>query len=205
MDDIAIAPGFEDTEGVRREGRLKVWRFLTLLLTALAIALPFAHLMEMPAKRTFAPDLYRVINQNLYWAFGVYGAAIEVGAVLACIVLAFLVRGRRPAFALTLGAAVIVATAHVLYWVLIAPVNVEIAAWAAGSVPPEWASLRDRWEFSHAARALLMLAAFGCLLASVLAETPARRVELAHPGEEDVPTRIALRERDPNRTGIASD
>jgi hypothetical protein len=194
MSEMAVAPGFEGTAGVRRAGRLRAWRFVTLLLSALAIALPFAHLLEMPAKRTFAPELYRVINQNLYWAFGTFGAAIEVATVLACIALAFLVRGRRPAYALTLAAAVLVVTAHVVFWVLIAPVNAEIAAWAPASVPAGWPGLRDRWEFSHAIRALLFLSAFGSLLASILVETPLRWVPReAFSVDDEDSIRIALR------------
>jgi Domain of unknown function (DUF1772) len=174
------------------------WRFVTLLLVALAMTMAFAHLLEMPAKRGLDAELYRTINQNLYWGFGTFGAAIEVGAVLSSIVLAFVVRGRRPAFSLTLTAAVLVVAAHLVFWVFIAPVNAEIASWAPGSVPAGWASVRDRWEFSHAIRAVLMVTALGFLVASVLAETPARTADQTGRPREDEPlTRIALLNRRP--------
>lgn len=197
MEDVVVDPTRVATgEAVHRGAHLRAWRFVTLLLSALAIALPFAHLLEMPAKRGFEPELYRVINQNLYWGFGTFGAAIEVGAVLACLALAYIVRGRRPAFSLTLTAAVLVVAAHLVFWIFIAPVNAEIAAWAPGAVPAGWTDVRDRWEFSHAARAVLMIGSFAFLLGSVLAETPARSADQLVRTEDEVSgARIALRQR----------
>jgi hypothetical protein len=197
MEDMVVAPTRgAAAEAVHRGAHLRAWRFVTLLSSALAIALPLAHLLEMPAKRAFEPELYRVINQNLYWGFGTFGAAIEVAAVLACLGLAFVVRRRRPAFALTLSAAVLTVAAHVVFWMFIAPVNAEIAAWAPGGVPEGWTALRDRWEFAHAVRALLFIGGFGFLLASVLAETPARSADaVVHARDEVTGARIALRER----------
>jgi hypothetical protein len=197
MEDVVVDPVRVGAgELVHRGAHLRAWRFVTLLLTALALSLPFAHLLEMPAKRGFGPDLYRVINQNLYWGFGTFGAAIEVAAVLACLALAFVVRGRRPAFPLALTAAVLMVAAHLVFWIFIAPVNAEIAAWAPGAMPTEWTDLRDRWEFSHAARAVLMIVGFGFLLASVLSETPARSADAFVRVEDDATgARIALRQR----------
>jgi hypothetical protein len=59
--------------------------------------------------------------------------------------------------------------AHVLFWLLVNPVNQQFAAWTPDAVPPDWIRLRDQRKFTHAARAGLFLPGFCALLASVFA------------------------------------
>ena len=69
-------------------------------------------------------------------------------------------------------AAVLFALALVLWWVLVYPVNVELAKWVNGPVPADWTDYRARWEWGHAIIALSSLLGFAALVASVLADTP---------------------------------
>jgi hypothetical protein len=41
-------------------------------------------------------------------------------------------------------------------------------------LPPAWTLLRVQWEYAHAVRAVLQVAALGALVLSVIAETPRR-------------------------------
>jgi hypothetical protein len=59
--------------------------------------------------------------------------------------------------------------AHVLFWLLVNPVNQQFAAWTPDAVPPDRIRLRDQRKFTHAARAGLFLPGFWALLASVFA------------------------------------
>lgn len=61
---------------------MNAWRFITLVLTALAIGAPLAHVLEMPVRRTYDPALYVTVTHTLYRYFGIAGAMIEVGAVV---------------------------------------------------------------------------------------------------------------------------
>ena len=45
-------------------------RFAALILTALSLGLSFAHVLEMPAKLAYPPDLYLAVQNSLYVAFG---------------------------------------------------------------------------------------------------------------------------------------
>ena len=78
----------------------------------------------------------------------------------------------RPGFRLALAATILFGLAIALWWVLIYPVNVELAKWVNGPVPGDWKSYRARWEWGHAAISLVELAGFGALVASVVADTP---------------------------------
>lgn len=150
--------------------------FITLLLAALAIGAPLAHVLEMPVRRTYDPALYVTVTHTLYRYFGIVGAMIEVCAVVAAVIWAARVgrsrtsppSARRWAIA---GAACLV-LAHALFWLLVNPVNEAFATWTPAAVPADWTRLRDQWEFTHAARGGLFLLGFSALLASVLAIRP---------------------------------
>jgi len=165
---------------------LRSWRFLTILLASLSLAMSFCHVLEMPARRSWDSTLWvaTTVQGNLYRMFGPAGVGpwIDGGAVLAAAVLIFLVRQRLPAFWLTLAGAVCLTAAQGTWWALVFPANLELANWLSGPVPPDWAQWRDRWEFGHAAVAVIKLIGFGALVLSVLAETPSDR----HTGSSDV-------------------
>jgi hypothetical protein len=172
---------------------LRAWRFVTLLLTALALTMTSAHVLELAPKMRYDAELYTAVNATLYRYFATVGAVYTLGSVAAAGVLAYLVRGRRSAFGWTLAGGICLLLAFGSWIVLVAPVNRDIAAAlssAPGSVPEMWMRLRPRWEYGHVTGFAIQLAGFCLLLASVLVETPgpeARRpagrpIEL--PGEE---------------------
>ena len=159
---------------------LTLWRFITVMLTALSMATVFCHLMEMPAKLSIGGGLWLTLLQTLYPpTFGSFGAVFEVGALIATLVLAFLVRDRQPAFRWTMVALFCLVAAHAIFWTLIAPVNATLGPLTPETLPPDWSALRDRWEYSHATRAILELVALGALVISMLREIP-REIPARH-------------------------
>lgn len=151
--------------------RLRAWRFITLILAALSMGMAWAHVLELGPKMALAADEY-ILVQRIYQAFGSLGALIEPGAILAAAILVVLVRGRRPAFALSLVGAALLALAFVVWIAFVQPANAELATWEATGAPGDWIRIRDQWEYAHAARFVLQLGGFSLLLASLLAETP---------------------------------
>jgi hypothetical protein len=149
-------------------------RFVALWLAALTLDMGFCHLMQLPARMGWDQYLWvgSTVQGGLYSLFGSIGAVIDVAAVIALALLAYLVRERRrPGFRLALAAAILFALALVLWWVLVYPVNVELAKWVNGPVPADWTDYRTRWEWGHAIISVLELAGFAALVASVLADT----------------------------------
>jgi hypothetical protein len=154
---------------------MNAWRFITLVLGALAIGAPLAHVLEMPVRRTYDPALYVTVTHTLYRYFGIVGAMIEVGAVVGAVGAAGLGTSRtspRSARRWAVAGAACLVLAHALFWLLVNPVNHAFASWTPAAVPPDWTQLRDQWEFTHAARAGLFLLGFCALLASVFAAPP---------------------------------
>lgn len=152
---------------------LRTWRLVAIWFTALSMAPALAHLLEMPAKLGYDGPLWWIVQQSLYGpGFGTVGAFCEVAAVVTTVVLAILVRDRRPAFAWTAVGALCVVAAHASFWVWIAPVNAVIASLPPDALPSNWSDLRTRWEYTHAVRAVLQVIAVGALVQSLLVEIP---------------------------------
>lgn len=161
---------------------IKSWRFITLLLVALLTGLAFAHVLERPAKMLYDAALYVTVQKTLYVAWGPpnVGGILEPTAILATIVLAFLVRKRKPAFWLSLGAAMALLLAFpVVFFVFVAPANEAFRAATPTSIPSNWMELRASWETGYTIRFVLQLTALGSLILSVLLETRESTAESA--------------------------
>jgi Domain of unknown function (DUF1772) len=133
-----------------------------------------AHALELPGKMRLAKKAY--VQPIYYPGFTIAGIAEPIGLVVL-LLLVFLTPLWTAAFWLTLAGFVAMLAMHLLYWLLTHPVN---NFWLADFKPkglgasffgdpfgrtksgkplatPNWTILRDRWEYSHAARAILAL------------------------------------------------
>ncbi|MCC6589816.1 MAG: DUF1772 domain-containing protein [Bryobacterales bacterium] len=152
---------------------IQLWRLTSMMSTAVAMSAAFAHLMEMPAKMRFDKRLYVDLHRTLYPNFGRIAGTPEIVAVLTTGALAVWTRRHRPsAFAATVTAAGCLAAAHGLFWTLVRPANSAMLAWDLDAIPPEWTAWRKQWEYTHAARAVLVTGALAALAWSVIQETP---------------------------------
>jgi nitric oxide reductase large subunit len=145
---------------------LKVARFLAFLFVALALGAGLAHLYALPNKIDLPKDAY-LAAQQAYRGWAVLGVVV-LGEIVTLAVLAYLVRGRRLAFGLTFGALLCALGSQALFWAYTYPANQATGNWT--ELPADWVRLRAEWEYSHAAGALLTLAAFVLLVLSVLVD-----------------------------------
>jgi hypothetical protein len=154
---------------------LRVWRFSTLLLAALALTMESAHVLELPQKMRYDAQMYSAVNTTLYRYFAIIGGVYQVGSIVAAAVLVFLVRKRGPSFGWTLAGALCLLLAFGIWLTIVAPVNGEVSEalqTAPASVPAVWMRLRTRWEYGHAAGFIVQLVGLCALVLSVLVETP---------------------------------
>jgi len=147
---------------------------LTVLLVSVAMALALAHALELPGKMRLPKESY-LAAQAIYYPGFTIGGFGEFAALIASLVLVIMTP-YGTAFWLTLSGFVALVGMHAVYWVVTHPVNkfwlketkLEGAAAKFFSVdpmrrggneesPPDWTVLRDRWEYSHVARAALAL------------------------------------------------
>jgi hypothetical protein len=138
-------------------------RILALTLTAIVLVPSAAHLFELPGKIGLDRDAYFIV-QGIYAGWALFGIPM-VAAVLANGALALALRRRDPAAARwALASAALIAASLVIFFTWTFPANQSTANWT--QKPDNWEILRQQWEYSHAANALVTLAAF---LASAMA------------------------------------
>jgi hypothetical protein len=137
-------------------------RFLSLLFVALALVPAGAHLMELARKIGLPAQEYLTV-QKLYRGWN-RAAVVVVGALLSTFALAVVLREEAAAFFWSLLALACVIGTQGVFWMFTYPVNRATANWT--QLPADWQQLRRRWEYSHAASAVLNLAA---LVSTILA------------------------------------
>jgi len=159
----------------------------SVILVALAMAPALAHALEFPGKRRLDREAYLAVQPIYYPGFTILGAAEPLGLVATAILLVLTPRGTQG-FWLTLVAALGLAGMQVVYWTVTHPVNrfwlrgealggagagffaadpARRARGEAAADPAAWTALRDRWEWSHVARAALALVSLVALLVAV--------------------------------------
>jgi hypothetical protein len=142
----------------------KLLQFASVLFAALALVPAGAHLLELKHKIALPGNEYLVVQQ-LYRGWNLAGVVV-VAALLSLIALAVTLRGDRPAFAWAMVALACIVGTQVVFWTFTFPVNQATQNWTV--LPSNWAELRTRWEYSHAASAMLNLAALGAVILAVL-------------------------------------
>jgi hypothetical protein len=151
---------------------LRVGQFVTIMLIALAMAAAVAHAMELPAKVKLEPRLYVMLHRTLYPNFGRIAGVAEFVAVVVLVWLVWRVRENPVLFIPTLVGALSMIAAHAVFWVLVQPANTTMAAWSLDAIPTDWEQWRNRWEYSHAARSVLIFGALAAVVFSVVREHP---------------------------------
>jgi uncharacterized membrane protein len=93
------------------------------------------------------------------------------GAILSAVPIMYVLyrRNESPAFVLATAAVALMLAAMTVTLVVNVPLDNRFAEWTLATLPPDWDSVRDRWEFYHGVRTVLSLAALSCLVGSVLA------------------------------------
>jgi Domain of unknown function (DUF1772) len=155
---------------------LQTLQALTILLAAIGMALSLAHALEFPGKRRLDRDAYLKVQAIYYPGFTI-GGAFEPLAMISAFALLLFTRLGTPAFWLTLAAFFALVLAHAIYWAITHPVNKvwlqdQKLGQAGGSffatgtrtAEGDWTELRDRWEWSHVARAVLAMVGFAALV-----------------------------------------
>lgn len=153
---------------------------LCLLLTAIAMGLSLAHALELPGKHRLDDATYRAVQGIYYPGFTIGGLVGEFGGMFALAVLISMTPVGSREFRWLVGALGLFVAAHATYWLVTHPSN---SAWLrqtrlTGSAKLFFAvfsasesdtrSMRKSWEYSHVARACLMMLSFVCIIVYVL-------------------------------------
>jgi hypothetical protein len=157
----------------------QIVRFFSLLFVGLALAPGLAHVLQMPHKMDLSGDDYLRVQQ-LYAGWAWLGVVV-LGALTSTLALTIMVRTRLRQFMFACVAFGSVVVTQVTFWMFTFPVNQQTANWT--TLPMNWTSLRETWEYSHATAAVFDLVAFIAVALAILSavghreDTPARSPE----------------------------
>jgi hypothetical protein len=149
---------------------LRIVYFFALLFAAFALVPAGAHVAEFANKMTLDATGYQTVQQ-IYRGWDLFGVVV-VGALASTLALAIALRGHPTAFTPALVAFFCIVGTQIIFWTFTFPVNRVTTNWTM--MPDNWAELRMRWEYSHAASACLNAAALVALTISLLRYQPVR-------------------------------
>jgi hypothetical protein len=141
-----------------------VLKFTTILFELITLSALMAHLLAFPAKMKLTQEDYYTV-QRIYsgWAWlGIF----EVGALLLTLIWSVSERKKKGTFLLLIIAFIFFAVSLTLFFIFTFPSNTVTVNWTFKT--DNWQMLRQRWEYSHAARTMLNLIGFSCLILSLL-------------------------------------
>jgi ABC-type amino acid transport system permease subunit len=158
-----------------------VLQIFGLIFVVLAMVPAMAHALELPGKLRLTKDAYFAVQPIYYPGFSIAGISEPLSIAATIILMALTPRGSAD-FWLTLAALLLLIGMHAVYWLFTHPVNnfwlqgeklsrlgsgfFSLAAASKGGPtrPVDWTDLRDRWEYSHVARAGLAFLSFIALV-----------------------------------------
>lgn len=147
---------------------LRVLPFVAVILNALALVPGGAHLFALPNKIALPQEAY-FTAQGIYRGWALLGVVL-IGAMLANLASAIMLRTQPLPFRLSLAAFIAVAATLAIFFLWTFPANQATANWT--TVPANWEALRRQWEYSHAVNALITFAALCLATASAMARRP---------------------------------
>jgi hypothetical protein len=147
---------------------IRVLQFLAIVIGALALVPPSAHLAALPNKIGLPQADYFIV-QGIYYRWAILGLLWPV-AILVNSVLAFLVRSQSGSLWLATLAAFCFVLALIVFAVWTLPANETTRNWT--TVPENWEILRRQWEYSHAVNTMIVFVALCATTLSALAWRP---------------------------------
>lgn len=147
-------------------------RFSNLLFAALGFGLTLAHTLELPGKRKLDGAEWLAVQHTFYGGFAIVGGIAEVLGLCSAILALVMLRTNRTARVGTAIAAVCFLGMLGCYWFGNRPINADVAAWTATTLPADWMTYRDRWDAFHATSTVFAAVAFVALAFATLSEAP---------------------------------
>jgi uncharacterized membrane protein len=158
--------------------KLKVAQFVSIMLFALVkgvfwgtwFALSRSITQITPA--TFLETGQQVIR-NLA---GPMRVLMPLTMLSALLVLWWLPRKRSAAFALTASALLLLIVATVITVGVEVPIDNQIKVWSVETLPANWQSIRERWEWFHGLRTLVSVVSLALIVGGSLWPREEQRV-----------------------------
>jgi len=141
--------------------------FLLLLVTGVFWGTWFSLSRSM---EVFSADEFIHIGKTIIANLAVPMRIIMPACILFMLLTSLFYPDKRSGgFFFSIAALVLIIAALLITLLIEVPIDNQIKVWSTGTVPDDWALIRDRWEFFHALRTFISLASFGCFIVTIMA------------------------------------
>lgn len=147
---------------------LKLIQFLAILFAALSFAPAAAHAFALMNKMGMDRTDY-FTAQDAYRRWDLLGWSY-LGALVFPLALAWMLRGQGLSFWLAAFAFAGIVAALVVFFIWVFPGNQATQNWTVA--PDNWQALRTRWEYGHAANAVIIFLSLSALTAAATVARP---------------------------------
>jgi uncharacterized membrane protein len=154
---------------------VRIVQFVNVLLFALVMGVFWGTWFSLSRSiAAIRAETFLEVGHTMIANLGRPMSVLMPAALLSSVpLLIVLFRRRRiAAFNLALASLALMVGALVVTLAVNVPIDVEINQWTANTLPPDWTTTRDRWEFYHTVRTFASIAAVGFAVASALNWTP---------------------------------
>ena len=121
----------------------------------------------------YTPATFLEVHQGAVRGLNTLLPAMAGACIVLTVLLAILARSRPAALWLYLGAALLVIVGGAITRLANQPINEQVMAWTAASLPENWMALRDSWWTWHLARLAAGMAAQLLLIVAIFADRDA--------------------------------
>jgi len=153
--------------------KLRLAQFSTIILFALVMGVMWGTWFALSRSIvTFRPQTFLDIGQTAIRNLGVPMRILMPLSLLSALVMLALLPKRSAAFAFAVAGVSLMVGVLVITLTVEVPIDNQIKTWTVATLPADWQMLRDRWEFYHALRTFLSIAALAAVTASALSRHP---------------------------------
>jgi uncharacterized membrane protein len=151
---------------------VRIVQFVNVLLFALVMGVFWGTWFSLSRSiASIRAETFLEVGHTMIANLGGPMSVLMPAALVSLLIVLF--RSRRiAAFNLALASLALMAGALVVTLTVNVPIDVEINQWTANTLPPDWTTTPDRWEFYHTVRTFASVAALGFAVASALNWTP---------------------------------
>lgn len=146
---------------------VRVVQFLAVLLFALVAGSVFG-IWRGYDPTTFAAATFVEMHQGAVRGLNVLLPGLALASIALTLVLVWRSRGRGAVFWLYLAAALFMMAGGVVTRFFNQPINAQVMAWTADTLPANWSELRASWWSWHVVRTGFSVVGFAVLLAGTM-------------------------------------
>ncbi len=154
--------------------KLRIAQFINILLLVLVAGVFWGTWFSLARSITaINPETFLAIGRIMIGNLALPMSILMPITFLSTLPVLFLLYRQKsmPAFYLTLCGLALFVAATAITLIVNVPIDNQIKQWTVQTLPSDWATIRDRWEFYHTLRTFVSLSSLALIVGAALIPT----------------------------------